>query len=253
MVWVIAVFTVLVLSGQEAVAQDDEDQFTTNFMIEDCRFTTIGTNPYFILLPGYQLVLEGEDEEETIRVQITVLHKIQKLIVPGLGMVLTRVVEEREWADGELVEVSNNFFAICRKTNSVFYFGEDVDIYEDGEIVSHEGAWRAGVNGAMPGIIMPGTFLLGSRYFQEIAPGVAMDRGENVEMGLEMETEAGLFCGCVKVLETTPLEPDAESEKIYCPGIGLVVDDEVELIEYGFVHSKSPKNIFNSIFRSNDK
>ena len=146
-------------------------------------------------------------------------------------MVLTRVVEEREWADGELVEVSNNFFAICRKTNSVFYFGEDVDIYEDGEIVSHEGAWRAGVNGAMPGIIMPGTFLLGSRYFQEIAPGVAMDRGENVEMGLEMETEAGLFCGCVKVLETTPLEPDAESEKIYCPGIGLVVDDEVRIVK----------------------
>ena len=42
-------------------------------------------------------------------------------------------------------------------------------IVEDGRIVSHEGAWRAGVDGAQPGLIMPGTFLLGSRYFQEIA------------------------------------------------------------------------------------
>jgi hypothetical protein len=77
---------------------------------------------------------------------------------------------------------------------------------------------------------MPGTFLLGSRYFQEQAPGIALDRAEHVEMGLTVETEAGTFKRCVRVIETTPLEPGAESEKIYCPGVGLVLDNEVQLV-----------------------
>jgi hypothetical protein len=146
--------------------------------------------------------------------------------------VRARVIEERELVDGELAEVSRNFFARCRETNDVFYFGEDVDIYEDGEIVSHEGAWRAGEDDAQPGIIMPGTFLLGSRYFQEIAPDVALDRADHTEMDVEIEVPAGTFERCVQVIETTPLEPDDESEKIYCPGVGLVFDDDAELVEH---------------------
>ena len=71
--------------------------------------------------------------------------------------------------------------------NDVFYFGEDVDIFENGTI-SHDGAWLAGVDDALPGLLMPGTFLLGARYFQEVASGVALDRSENVEMGLRMRT-----------------------------------------------------------------
>jgi len=59
-----------------------------------------------------------------------------------------------------------------------------------------------------------------------------MDRAEHVEMGLEVTTDAGTFAGCVKILETTPLEPSAESEKIYCPEVGLV-EDEVQLVEFG--------------------
>lgn len=136
----------------------------------------------------------------------------------------------------ELVEVSRNYFARCRQTNAIYYFGEDVDIYEDGEIVSHDGAWRTGEGhpSAKPGLIMPGTFLLGSRYVQEIAPGIAEDQAENVAMGLKEHTRAGKFYNCVEVLETTPLEPGAESTKIYCPGVGLVVDDVAELVHFGF-------------------
>jgi hypothetical protein len=221
------------LSSGIVMAQNEEPQFTTEFRLEDYKFKTEGTNPYFILKPGYQLVLEGEDEGETLRVVITVLHKTEKIFLPDIGMVKTRVVEERESVNGELVEVSRNFFALCAKTNDVFYFGEDVDIFNEDGTISHDGAWRAGLNDAVPGIIMPGSFLLGSRYFQELAPGVAMDRAEHVEVGLERTTDAGTFAGCVKVLETTPLDLGAESEKIYCPGVGLVVDDEVELVEFG--------------------
>src|SRR5687768_16771192 len=111
-------------------------EFTDEFFIERCKFTSTGTNPYFILKPGYELVLEGDDDGEFVRVVITVLDKTK--IVDGVE---TRVVRERETIDGELVEVSRNYFAICKPTNDVFYFGEDVNIYEDGEIVSHEGEW----------------------------------------------------------------------------------------------------------------
>jgi hypothetical protein len=194
-------------------------------MLENCQFSTRSQNPYFILEPGRQLVLEGEDDGETVHIEITVLPETK--VVAG---VTTRVVEERELINGELVEVSRNFFARCRPTNDIVYFGEEVDIYENGQIVSHDGAWRAGVKNARAGIIMPGRFLLGARYFQELAPGVAEDRAEHVAMGLTKQTPAGTFTDCVRIRETTSLEPGAQSIKVYCPGVGLTVDSGVSLI-----------------------
>jgi hypothetical protein len=80
---------------------------------------------------------------------------------------------------------------------------------------------------------MPGRYLLGSRYFQELAPGVALDRAEHTAMGLTIATPAGTFRNCVEVIETSPLEPGHESLKRYCPGVGLVVDDGLVLEEVG--------------------
>jgi hypothetical protein len=146
-------------------------------------------------------------------------------------VIATRVIEERETADGELVEISRNFFASCLPNRDVYYFGEDVDIYEDGVVVSHEGAWLAGRFGAEPGIIMPDSaFLLGQRYYQEVAPGVALDRAEHVGTDLELDLQAGNFDDCIEVTETTPLEPGSESTKFYCPGAGLVIDSDLEAV-----------------------
>jgi hypothetical protein len=227
------------LPSSGAGAQHQEPEFTRDFRLEDCKFKTEGVNPHFILKPGYQLVFEGEEEGETLRLEITVLNETQTINLPDIGKIKTRVVEEVETADGEPLETSRNFFAICAPTNDVFYFGEDVDIFNEDGTVSHEGAWRAGEpdeNGlAEPGLIMPGTFLLGSRYFQEIAEGIAMDRAEHTAMDLEVTVPAGTFTDCVQVIETTPLEPGSETEKIFCPEVGLVIDDVFELAEYGFV------------------
>jgi hypothetical protein len=215
-------------------AQNQE--FTSIFRFEDCgTFKTTGWNPYFILKPGRQLVLEGEnDEGVTEAVFITVQNKTKSITLRIGGKsrtIVTRVVEERHFEDDQLVEVSRNFFAVCGLTNDVVYFGEEVDIYEDGEIVSHEGAWLAGKNNAKPGINMPGTFLLGSRYFQELAPNLALDRAENTRMGLTVQTPVGTLKNCVEVTETTPLEPGDISTKKYCAGIGIVFDDGLELID----------------------
>lgn len=207
-------------------------QFTAEFRLEDCTWSDEGRNAYFSLEPGDVLVLEGEDDGETEEVRIAVLGQKQVVAFSAGGSrhrVRTRVVEERETVDGELVEVSRNFFARCRETGDIYYFGEDVDIYEDGEVVGHDGAWRSGRNGARPGLIMPATYLLGSRYFQEIAPGVALDRAEHTAMGLTIATPAGTFHGCVEIVETSPLEPGSDSVKRYCPEVGLVFDDGIEL------------------------
>jgi hypothetical protein len=195
-----------------------------DFRLEDCKFKTWGRNPYFILKPGYQLVLESEDEKA---VQ-TVLQDTKWIKFDGRWR-KTRVVEERTYEDDLLVEISRNWFAICTKTNDVYYFGElskdcplgDEDDPEvpdtggfdpdnesrcaDGSRPEETGSWEAGENDARPGIIMPGTFLLGAKYFQEIAEeDEAVDRGQNVKMGLTVRTEAGTFEDCVKVIDILP-------------------------------------------------
>ena len=211
------------------------EEYTKSFRLQDAVLIPFGANPYFSLQPGRFWRYEGDDGGEFVELEIRALQQTKWITFSINGQpiaALTRVVEEREWVDGELVEVSRNFFARDLNTRNMYYFGEEVDIYQNGQIVSHDGAWKAGVNGAKPGLIMPSVFLLGSRYFQEIAPDVAMDRGENVEMGLAVTTKAGNFVNCVVVRETSPLEPGSESTKVYAPGVGLIKDGDVELVEY---------------------
>jgi hypothetical protein len=218
----------------EESANKPSATWTENFNLQECNFSTTGKNEYFILQPGYQLVLEGLDGKDKVRLVITVLDKIELV-----GEVETRVVEERESVNGELIEVSHNFFAFCQNQGSIFYFGEDVDIYKDGKIVSHDGAWRAGSEEAKAGLMMPGMILLGARYYQEIAPKVAMDRAEILSTNETVRTPSGKFEKCLKTEETTPLEPDAGEFKIYAPGIGLVQDGGLLLTEFGFVKSEN--------------
>ncbi len=207
----------------------DKRPFTDSFMTDSCTFSSRGQNTYFILQPGFQLVLEGVEDEDTARLVITVLNETK--IVNGVE---TRVVEENESVNGKTAEISRNFFAYCEETGSVFYFGEDVDIYKDGKIVSHGGAWLAeGDN--KPGIIMPGVYLLGSRYYQEIAPGVAMDRAEIISISETYKTPAGNFTNCLKTEETNGLNPKEREYKHYAPGIGLIQDENLYLVKYGYV------------------
>src|SRR5262245_57995974 len=95
-----------------------EEGWTSEFRVEPGELVSTGRNPFFVLEPGYQLVLEGDGDQ----LVITVLD--QTRVVAGVE---TRVVEERESEKGQLAEVSRNFFAISKRTNSVFYFGEEVD------------------------------------------------------------------------------------------------------------------------------
>ena len=207
-----------------------EPGFTDRFLIESCTFSTTGSNPFFILEPNYRLTLRGDEDGTVVEHIATVLNETR--VVDGVE---TRVVEERGVEGGQVVEIARNYFAICTQTNSVFYFGEDVDMYADGQLVSHNGSWLAGVGGARPGLFMPGVVTLGSRYFHEIAPNVAMDRAEILSLGEEVDTPAGTFANVLMTKETTPLEPSLIEYKYYTAGIGLIQDGAPVLVEYGYI------------------
>jgi len=209
-----------VVEGRQGV----DPSWTARFDVDRGDLVNAGRNPYFILEPGYRLILENGAE----RLVITVLDETK--LVDG---VVTRVVEERETNHGALVEVSRNYFAISKRTNSVFYFGEDVDMYKDGKVVNHEGSWLAGVNGARFGLMMPGLPLMRARYHQEIAPPVAMDRAEIVSLTEALRTPAGAFTDVVKIEETTPLEAGAKEYKFFARGVGLLQDGSLKLTRYG--------------------
>lgn len=201
-----------------------QDEFNTS----KCNWLTSGRNPYFVLEPGFRLVLEDDDA----KLHITVLDETRT--IDGVS---TRVVEEKEWEDGKLTEISMNYFAICEQTGDVFYFGEDVDIYKNGKVVKHEGTWHAGTKGSRAGLIMPGKPQPNVKYYQELAPGVAMDRAEIVRLDDTCKTGAGTFQNCLKIREGSAIETGTEY-KYYAPGIGLVQDEDLRLSSYGFARDR---------------
>ena len=225
--WILPfLFTLSACNSSPASSADQTGEWQSTFGISDCTLSTKGENRYFILQPGFQLVLEGGGE----KVIITVTQEIRE--VDGHE---TRVIEEREWRDNALIEVSRNFFAICEATGEVFYFGEEVDMYADGEIVRHDGAWLSGEADAMAGLIMPGAPEIGMKYYQEIAPEVALDRAEVISMDGSLETPAGTFQNVLVTREGSGLNPLEEEYKTYAPEIGLIQDSFLLLSSYGYV------------------
>lgn len=230
---VAAVFVGSIMGG--GVVQDAP--FTNSFGLEHVdALVPDGGNAYFSLDPGRVLRYRGVNEHgEVVEVEMTTLTKVRPVLFEVNGrhkLAVTRVIEEREWIDGALDEVTQNYYARCAVSGNIYYFGEDVALYENGELVSAEGTWLAGRDGAEPGLIMPQFFLLGSRYCQENAPGVAMDRAENTAMSLAVTVPAGAFRDCVSIVETSELEPDEVTLKVYAPGVGPIVDSFLQLVDF---------------------
>jgi hypothetical protein len=205
-----------------------EEEWQTTFDENRTDLVTTGRNPYFILEPGHELVLAGMDDGVSVELVIRVLD--ERKTVDGVE---TRVVEERESVAGKLVEVSRNYFAISKRTSNVYYFGEETTLFgKDGAGRRGEDSWAAGANGASFGMIMPGAPRVGMKYHQEHAPGTAMDRAEVVSVTEEVKVPAGKFDGCLRVRESNPLDSDEREYKLYAPGVGLLVDENLKLVRY---------------------
>lgn len=209
-------------------AEQDEKPYTSSFGEDEKDFATTGSNPFFILEPGWFVELEKTEGGKKVTILQTVLEDTKKI-----AGVECRAVEDKEMVDGVVKEITRDYYAISKKTNNVYYFGEDVDVYKDGKVASHDGAWLAGEKGNKYGLFMAATPLLGARYYQEIAPGVAMDRGEVMSLSEKFECPAGKFENVLKVLETSEIEKGEHEMNFYARGIGCIGDDEAKLVKYG--------------------
>lgn len=201
-------------------AKSAKANFQDTFKVDKGALLDKGSNTYMILDPDYKLIFVDGKDTLTIRV----LDETK--IVDG---VKTRIVEERETKGGKLAEVSRNYFAFDKATGDIYYFGEDVDMYDaDGKVKNHEGSWLSGVNGARFGLMMPGKPKVGYRYYQELAPKVALDRAEVVSVAEDVKVPAGTFKNCLKTRESSGLESGVE-EKLFASGVGLLKDGDFKL------------------------
>lgn len=108
-------------------------------------------------------------------------------------------------------------------SGNVWYFGEDTkELNEFGHVISTEGTWKAGVNGAQPGIVMEADPKVGDRYHQELAPGVAEDQAEVLSLDASTCVPYGCFDHLLLTKEWTVLKPGVVEQKYYAGGIGFI-------------------------------
>ena len=173
-------------------------------------------NRYFPLVPGTRWVYVGEEDGER-ETNVTLVTHDRKNIL-GVSAI---VVLDRVFVDGELKEKTFDWYAQDRQGN-VWYLGEDTKEFEDGKVVSTEGSWEAGVDGAEAGIIMPADPQVGMHYRQEFFVGEAEDEARVTGVGAEVTVPFGSFQGCIRTVEWTRLEPGIKEAKFYCPDVGFV-------------------------------
>jgi hypothetical protein len=186
-------------------------------------------NPYLPLAVGSRWVFEGGGE----RTEIEVLAETRVV----MGITAT-VVRDTVSENGAVIEDTYDWFAQDTAGN-VWYLGEDSTEYENGAPVSTAGSWEAGVDGALPGIVMLATPTAGRAYRQEYYVGEAEDMAEVDRLGETVSVPFGDYEGVIVITEWTPLSPDTVEEKYYAPGVGMIKEAAIrggsggaELVEY---------------------
>jgi hypothetical protein len=175
-------------------------------------------NPYWPMAPGSRWVYrETDGEGNRQRVVVTVTDR-SKTILGIDATVVHDVVSEK----GEVIEDTFDWYAEDRWGN-IWYMGEDTKEFEDGKVVSTEGSWEAGVDGAEAGILVPGRPEVGMAYRQEYYAGEAEDEGKILSLDEQADVPFGSFDSVLMTEDTTPLEPDVLEHKYYAQGIGPVL------------------------------
>jgi hypothetical protein len=134
-----------------------------------------------------------------------------------LGVACT-VVQDRLSLNGKLYETATDWYA-QDKAGNVWYFGEDTS--------ESSAAWQAGVNGAQPGIYMPGHPVHGAGYFQETYPGHAVDHFQILSSSASITVPAGAYHNAVWTKEVSPLDPGVVAQKYFAPEVGMVKEFNV--------------------------
>jgi hypothetical protein len=204
-------------------------------VLDPADFTTRIANPWFPMRPGARWVYRETDASGgRQRVVVTVTRRT-RLIANG---VTARVVTDVVTEDGEPVEVTEDWYAQDERGN-VWYLGEDTAEYENGKVVSREGSFEAGVDGAEAGVIMPARPRPGLRYRQEHYAGHAEDRARVLSRREQAGVPFGHFRNVLMTREDNPLEPRVLEFKFYARGVGPVLavsvsggSDREELVRF---------------------
>jgi hypothetical protein len=182
-------------------------------VMDPSAFVAEVNNPLFPLIPGTTLTYQSGDE--TVEFSVLAERKISQ----GVSTVTVHDVAS---VNGEVIEDTYDWFAQDR-SGAVWYFGEDTKELSGGAVVSTNGSWEAGVDGAKPGIIIPSAPAVGMVYRQEYFAGVAEDMGEILETDASATVPYGSYTGCLKTRDFTPLDTNLDENKYYCPGVGVVL------------------------------
>jgi hypothetical protein len=196
------------------------------------QFVTNVTNRFFPLQPGTTFYYKGEKEGVPSGNIVNVTDRTRRIL--GVTCI---VVHDRAFENSTLVEDTLDFYAHDSDRN-VWYFGEDSkELAPDGTVISTEGSWLAGVNGARPGIIMEAHPRVGDRYFQELAPDVAEDQAQVLSLNKEACVEYGCFDDLLLTKEWSRLSPGEVEHKYYAADVGFILgimvkggDERTELV-----------------------
>jgi hypothetical protein len=186
--------------------------------IDPADFVAVVDSPYWPMIPGTTTVFEGDGER--IVVEVTGYTKMI------LGVTAT-VVRDTAYAKGKVIEDTFDWYAQDRAGN-VWYFGEDTTEFENGKPVSTAGSWEAGVDGALPGIVMLADPQVGDIYRNEFYAGEAEDLSKVIELGGTITVPAGSYSETILTEDWTPLEPDQLERKTYAPGVGQVAEGPID-------------------------
>lgn len=185
-------------------------------------FTSNVDNPWFPLAPGTTLTYSGTKDGKAARETYRVTNRTK--VIHGVGC---RVVEDQLFLNGKLGEDTIDYY-VQDLAGNVWYFGEDTRILDGaGKVTSTEGTWHSGRDGAVAGIFMEATPIVGHSYAQETYTGHAEDHYEVLSVSAAVTVPYGAFSGVVQTKEWTPLEPDVLDHKFWVRGIGEVREASV--------------------------
>jgi len=196
-------------SGQDGDVIDAGEDGDYAVEIDPANFTDVVDNRFLPYRPGMHWAYEERAPDGEVQVvRIEVLDETRTVMGVDTVVVHDQVTSE----GGDLVEDTFDWYAQDMDGN-VWYFGEDTTSYQEDGTTSNDGAWEAGVDGALPGIVMPDSPAPSDTgYRQEYQRGEAEDMGQIIDV----------VNGVVVTRDWTPLEPDVIEEKAYLAGVGFV-------------------------------
>ncbi len=185
--------------------------------LDPSNFVDSIDNLYWPMAVGSKWTLQETDGRGRVsRVRVEVKDRTKNIL--GISATVVRDTVTRK---GALVEDTRDWYAqdVC---GNMWYLGENTKEYKGSHVVSTEGSWEAGVDGAEAGIALPGDPVNGLAYRQEYKAGEAEDSATVLSLGDQVTVPFGHVRNVVVTKDYTSLSPRVLEYKFYARGIGPV-------------------------------